>query len=68
MKKSVLFFMFSLCFVPLFSQTIHNGTLDLSKENITGNRNFNVSGKMGFYNRQFVSSPEEVRNPQVFID
>ena len=67
-KKLIVFLILSTCFAPVFSQTIQNGILDLRKKNFNDSQSIVLSGRMGFYNRQLLSSPEDVRTPTVFIE
>ena len=67
-KKLTALLVLSICFAPVFTQTIHNGILDLRNKNFNDTQSIVISGKMGFYNRQLLSSPEDVRNPTVFIE
>ena len=67
-KRLIVFSILSICFAPVFTQTIHNGILDLRNKNFNDTQSIVISGKMGFYNRQLLSSPEDVRNPTVFIE
>ena len=67
-KKFTALLVLSICFVPAFAETIQNGILDLRRNNFNDAKSIAISGKMGFYNRQLLSSPEDVRNPTVFIE
>ena len=67
-KRLTALLILSICFAPVFSQTIQNGVLDLRGNNFISAKTIAISGKMGFYNRQLLSSPEDVRNPAVFIE
>ena len=67
-KKRTALLLVSICFAPVFAQTIQNGVLDLRRNTFNDIQSLSISGKMGFYNRQLISSPDEVRNPTVFIE
>ena len=67
-KKFTALLVLSICFVPAFAETIQNGVLDLRNKNFNDAKSIAISGKMGFYNRQLLSSSEDVRNPTVFIE
>ena len=67
-KRLTAFLILSICFAPVFPQTIQNGVLDLRGNNFNSAKTIAISGKMGFYNRQLLSSLEDVRNPAVFIE
>ena len=67
-KKLIVGLLLTTCFAPVFTQTIQNGVLDLRRKNFTNTETMTISGSMGFYNHQLLSSPEAVRNPTVFIE
>ena len=67
-KRLIVILLLSICFAPVFTQTIQNGVLDLRRSNFDDTQSMVISGRMGFYNRRLLSSPEDVRTPTVFIE
>ncbi|MEL3905765.1 MAG: methyl-accepting chemotaxis protein [Treponema sp.] len=66
-KRLFLCFSIPICMLPLFSQTIRGGVLDLRQTDM-GSTILTLSGQLGFYNGHYVSAVEDVRNASVFIE
>lgn len=66
-KKSLIVYIILFAALSVFSEEVKKGVLDLRNTNFNNVKEFTLKGEMGFYNRQFVFSQEDINKSSVFI-
>jgi len=66
-KKSLIVYIILFATLSVFSEEVKKGVLDLRNTNFNNVKEFTLKGEMGFYNKQFVFSQEDINKASVFI-